>query len=118
MDSETETLDSKFRNVLEVKADVTLSLQIMHTGTQNRIAWKAGSFLEVLLLLGKVSTSRFQVDVEKLDYHHYLPIFFDGFLDLRPNQQPAPATTSLVPSGFERRRSLTDSSQWRVSTTS
>jgi len=42
-----------------------LPIQIMHTGTQNRIAWK--------------------VDVEKLDYHHYLPIFFDG---LREREEP------------------------------
>ncbi|CAK9063998.1 unnamed protein product [Durusdinium trenchii] len=42
-----------------------LPIQILHTGTQNRIAWK--------------------VDVEKLDYHHYLPIFFDG---LREKEEP------------------------------
>eukprot|EP00931_Biecheleriopsis_adriatica_P066869 TRINITY_DN4110_c0_g2_i1.p1 TRINITY_DN4110_c0_g2~~TRINITY_DN4110_c0_g2_i1.p1 ORF type:complete len:342 (-),score=63.21 TRINITY_DN4110_c0_g2_i1:20-982(-) len=42
-----------------------LPVQILHTGTQNRIAWK--------------------VDVEKLDYHHYLPIFFDG---LREKEEP------------------------------
>lgn len=42
-----------------------LPIQIVHTGTQNRIAWK--------------------VDVEKLDYHHYLPIFFDG---LREKEEP------------------------------
>ncbi|CAE7281987.1 PACRG [Symbiodinium sp. CCMP2456] len=35
-----------------------LPIQVQHTGTQNKIAWK--------------------VDIEKLDYHHYLPIFFDG----------------------------------------
>lgn len=27
----------------------------------------------------------FQVDIEKLDYHHYLPIFFDG---IRETQEP------------------------------
>eukprot|EP00913_Durusdinium_trenchii_P005498 g5124.t1 len=42
-----------------------LPIQILHTGTQNRIAWK--------------------VDVEKLDYHYYLPIFFDG---LREKEEP------------------------------
>ena len=26
-----------------------------------------------------------QVDIEKLDYHHYLPIFFDG---IRESQEP------------------------------
>jgi len=35
-----------------------LPIQITHSGTANRIQWK--------------------VDIEKLDYHHYLPIFFDG----------------------------------------
>ena len=35
-----------------------LPVQIDHGGVQNRIAWK--------------------VDIEKLDFHHYLPIFFDG----------------------------------------
>mmetsp|Transcript_4116 Transcript_4116/g.6536 ORF Transcript_4116/g.6536 Transcript_4116/m.6536 type:complete len:324 (+) Transcript_4116:180-1151(+) len=42
-----------------------LPIQIQHAGTQNRIQWK--------------------VDVEKLDYHHYLPIFFDG---LREKEEP------------------------------
>jgi len=35
-----------------------LPVQIAHRGTGNLISWK--------------------VDIEKLDYHHYLPIFFDG----------------------------------------
>merc|ERR1711869_86215 len=35
-----------------------LPVQIAHRGTANLISWK--------------------VDIEKLDYHHYLPIFFDG----------------------------------------
>ncbi|CAJ1357414.1 unnamed protein product [Effrenium voratum] len=42
-----------------------LPIQVQHTGTQNKIAWK--------------------VDIEKLDYHHYLPIFFDG---LREKEDP------------------------------
>jgi len=42
-----------------------LPIQIVHSGTQNRIGWK--------------------VDVEKLDYHHYLPIFFDG---VREKEEP------------------------------
>jgi hypothetical protein len=42
-----------------------LPIQILHSGTSNRIAWK--------------------VDIEKLDYHHYLPIFFDG---LREKEDP------------------------------
>jgi len=42
-----------------------LPVQVQHTGTQNKIAWK--------------------VDIDKLDYHHYLPIFFDG---LREKEDP------------------------------
>jgi len=42
-----------------------LPIQVVHSGTQNRIGWK--------------------VDVEKLDYHHYLPIFFDG---IREKEEP------------------------------
>jgi len=41
-----------------------LPIQIHHAGS-NRLAWK--------------------VDIEKLDYHHYLPIFFDG---LREKEDP------------------------------
>eukprot|EP00961_Rhodomonas_salina_P112893 1518815-Rhodomonas_salina.1 len=35
-----------------------LPISVEHSGAGNRIQWK--------------------VDIEKLDYHHYLPIFFDG----------------------------------------
>jgi len=42
-----------------------LPVQIAHRGTANLISWK--------------------VDIEKLDYHHYLPIFFDG---LREKEDP------------------------------
>eukprot|EP01027_Heterolobosea_sp_BB2_P006493 GEZU01009811.1.p1 GENE.GEZU01009811.1~~GEZU01009811.1.p1 ORF type:complete len:213 (-),score=21.12 GEZU01009811.1:420-1058(-) len=42
-----------------------LPISIEHKGTGNRISWK--------------------VDIEKLDYHHYLPIFFDG---LREKEEP------------------------------
>jgi len=42
-----------------------LPLQVSFTGATRRVAW--------------------QVDVEKLDYHHYLPIFFDG---LREKEEP------------------------------
>jgi len=42
-----------------------LPVQIHHSGTANRVMWK--------------------VDVDKLDYHHYLPIFFDG---LREKEDP------------------------------
>ncbi|CAN0528691.1 unnamed protein product, partial [Ectocarpus sp. 12 AP-2014] len=39
-----------------------LPVQIDHGGVHNRIAWK--------------------VDIQKLDFHHYLPIFFDGLREL------------------------------------
>jgi len=42
-----------------------LPIQVTHSATANRIAWK--------------------VDIEKLDYHHYLPIFFDG---IREKEDP------------------------------
>ena len=42
-----------------------LPVQIDHGGVHNRIAWK--------------------VDIQKLDFHHYLPIFFDG---LRETEEP------------------------------
>jgi len=42
-----------------------LPLQVSFTGATRKVAWK--------------------VDIEKLDYHHYLPIFFDG---LREKEEP------------------------------
>merc|ERR1719510_505560 len=42
-----------------------LPIQVTHSGTANKIGWK--------------------VEVEKLDYHHYLPIFFDG---IREKEDP------------------------------
>jgi hypothetical protein len=42
-----------------------LPIQVFHGAVGGKIAWK--------------------VDVEKLDYHHYLPIFFDG---LREKEEP------------------------------
>ena len=42
-----------------------LPIQIDHGGVANRLAWK--------------------VEIQKLDFHHYLPIFFDG---LREQEQP------------------------------
>jgi len=42
-----------------------LPVQIYHGGTGNKISWK--------------------VDISKLDYHHYLPIFFDG---IREKEDP------------------------------
>jgi len=42
-----------------------LPIQIQHTATHNKIDWK--------------------VDIDQLDYHHYLPILFDG---LREKEDP------------------------------
>jgi hypothetical protein len=54
--------DTEFRRFYD-RGD--LPIQIHHGGTGNRISWK--------------------VDIDKLDYHHYLPIFFDG---LREKEDP------------------------------
>ena len=67
-----------------------LPVQIEHKGHKNVILWK--------------------VDIDKLDYHHYLPIFFDGIREreepyrflVRPaglRQAPAPARLALRPRG-------------------
>eukprot|EP00929_Paragymnodinium_shiwhaense_P124020 TRINITY_DN987_c0_g1_i1.p1 TRINITY_DN987_c0_g1~~TRINITY_DN987_c0_g1_i1.p1 ORF type:complete len:302 (+),score=77.39 TRINITY_DN987_c0_g1_i1:104-1009(+) len=53
---------SEFRKFYE-RSD--LPIQIFHGSVGGKIAWK--------------------VDIEKLDYHHYLPIFFDG---LREKEDP------------------------------
>ena len=39
-----------------------LPVQVEHGGTANKIAWK--------------------VQIEKLDFHHYLPVFFDGLREV------------------------------------
>ena len=54
-----------------------------------------------------------QVDVEKLDYHHYLPIFFDGFA-----AQLFQSKATIFVSGCVRKRSRTGSLRWRASTIS
>ena len=41
-----------------------LPIQIDHGGVVNRLAWK--------------------VEIQKLDFHHYLPIFFDGLREVEP----------------------------------
>jgi len=53
---------SEFRRFYE-RGD--LPIQVHHAGTANKVFWK--------------------VDIDKLDYHHYLPIFFDG---LREKEDP------------------------------
>jgi len=55
-------LNSEFRRFYD-RGD--LPIQIHHGAVGGKIAWK--------------------VDIEKLDYHHYLPIFFDG---LREKEDP------------------------------
>merc|ERR1711941_168763 len=55
-------IQSEFRKYYD-RGD--LPIQIFHGAVGGKIAWK--------------------VDVEKLDYHHYLPIFFDG---LREKEDP------------------------------
>ena len=42
-----------------------LPIAVEHRGTKNVISWK--------------------VEIERLDYHHYLPIFFDG---IRETEEP------------------------------
>eukprot|EP01083_Nonionella_stella_P072769 196333_1 len=44
-----------------------LPIQVSFTGAVRKVAWK--------------------VDIEKLDYHHYLPIFFDGLRELNEPYQ-------------------------------
>lgn len=51
--------DTEFRRFYE-RGD--LPIQVDHGGVKNKIAWK--------------------VEVGKLDYHHYLPIFYDGLREL------------------------------------
>jgi len=54
--------NTAFRRFYE-RGDLPISVD--HRGSKNMIAWK--------------------VDIDKLDYHHYLPIFFDG---IRESQDP------------------------------
>lgn len=61
-DQRKDTKMTEFKRFYE-RGD--LPLQVSHEGAHRKIAWK--------------------VEVEKLDYHHYLPIFFDG---LRETEEP------------------------------
>ena len=54
--------NTEFRRFYE-RGDLPIAIE--HRGVGNKIQWK--------------------VDIEKLDYHHYLPIFFDG---LREKEEP------------------------------
>ena len=75
-----------------------LPIQIEHRGVHNRIGWKVRwpraplspslAHVSPAFAPGASVTSNKllpQVDIEKLDYHHYLPIFFDG---LREKEEP------------------------------
>ncbi|KAG7511067.1 parkin coregulated protein isoform X2 [Solea senegalensis] len=55
---ERPTKPTTFRKFYE-RGDFPMALQ--HSSKGNRIAWK--------------------VEIEKLDYHHYLPLFFDGLCE-------------------------------------
>lgn len=54
--------NTAFRRFYE-RGDLPISVE--HRGTKNVISWK--------------------VEIERLDYHHYLPIFFDG---IRETEEP------------------------------
>lgn len=54
--------NTAFRRFYE-RGDLPISVE--HRGTKNVISWK--------------------VEIERLDYHHYLPIFFDG---VRETEEP------------------------------
>ncbi|KAK3563488.1 hypothetical protein QTP86_030327, partial [Hemibagrus guttatus] len=54
---------TSFRKFYE-RGDFPIALE--HDTKGNRIAWKAGQL---------------NVEIEKLDYHHYLPLFFDGLCE-------------------------------------
>jgi hypothetical protein len=54
-------------NLLPTNTRARTHTAIEHSGAGNRIQWK--------------------VDIDKLDYHHYLPILVDG---ISPLQHPSP----------------------------
>ena len=75
-----------------------LPIAIHHAGLGNKLKWKVGparaatsSPLSLqparrfLTALSRCCRCPHQVEIEKLDYHHYLPIFFDG---LREKKDP------------------------------
>ena len=59
--------NSEFRRFYE-RGDLPIAVD--HSGSTPKIQWK--------------------VDVEKLDYHHYLPLFFDGLRAGAPIRLPVP----------------------------
>ena len=55
-----------------------------HDTKGNKIAWKVSRIIEWLNKQNKIKTIfiiSIQVEIEKLDYHHYLPLFFDGLCE-------------------------------------
>ncbi|KAG8013302.1 Parkin coregulated gene protein-like protein, partial [Nibea albiflora] len=67
-------------------------MALEHDAKGNRIAWKAAEKLKQSQLLEKPNltlrcvgqsdlSNCSTVEIEKLDYHHYLPLFFDGLCE-------------------------------------
>ncbi|XP_027131023.1 parkin coregulated gene protein isoform X1 [Larimichthys crocea] len=54
-------------------------MALEHDAKGNRIAWK--SITEFRGIPRKTPQQSSQVEIEKLDYHHYLPLFFDGLCE-------------------------------------
>lgn len=48
----------------------------------DRAAWGPAPPPHTPLFSHGVSSPCFQVEIEKLDYHHYLPLFFDGLCEM------------------------------------
>ena len=69
---------STFRQSYD-RGDFPISLK--HDGRGNRISWKVRTGMMVVM----VTMWWCQVPLESLDYHYYLPLFFDG---LRETQHP------------------------------
>ncbi|KAI3367637.1 hypothetical protein L3Q82_026474, partial [Scortum barcoo] len=61
-----------FRKFYE-RGDFPMALE--HDTKGNRIAWKVGALPSAL------TRGDMQVEIEKLDYHHYLPLFFGGLCE-------------------------------------
>ena len=56
--------------------------KVRHTGpTQFRKFYERGDFPIALEHDTKGNRISWKVEIEKLDYHHYLPLFFDGLCE-------------------------------------
>ena len=71
---------STFRQSYD-RGDFPISLK--HDGRGNRISWKVRTVMVVMVVI--LTMWWWQVPLESLDYHYYLPLFFDG---LRETQHP------------------------------